>query len=179
MITEPESLLRDHYVRVENGLRLRFFKEHGRVTLLVEVGQDTSLEMLRQSWRAIDTWRRLLQEWQGSIWWDTDDGWLFESLAQEHRGGKSYAALAQELNDLLMLMLSWAVKDEEAMQAANEASDKSFRLWGSQTLISKYTSKMGCNASKMASRPSYMGVGLSSATTLSAGYVRGVRDKET
>ena len=117
MVMEPELLLRDHYVLLENGLWLRFFKEDKRVTLLVEVRGDTSLE----------------GEWQGSTWRETADGWLSAYLAQEHRGGKSYAVLARELNDLVARMLSWVVNDEKAMKAATEAgqlrSDMDQLVW--------------------------------------------------
>ena len=121
MVIEPEPLVRDHYVLLESGLWLRFLKEDERVTFLIEIRGDTSFEMERQSWQAIDTWRRLLGEWQGSTWRDMADGWLCAYLAQEHRGRKSYATLAQELNDLIARMLSWIVNDEKAMQAATEA----------------------------------------------------------
>ncbi len=84
------------------GVRFRFLSFDSldkRISLCIEIDDDSTIEGVVQAWHEVLRWRELLQRYNGP-WLGGGKSALFYHLDLRHRhGGRSYPKLARWLND--------------------------------------------------------------------------------
>lgn len=117
----------------EAGVLIRFIEIDNWIHVMMDVGEDTTTQDLRDTIPLALTWRDKLLEWQGA-WLGGGDNQFLEELSSRQEYGESYSELAKRINqtvtELLKEFNEYLIEFEAAR--SNFVTMLDFYLWKSK-----------------------------------------------
>lgn len=111
--------------RATPGVLIDAIEEGGKVSIVLKLTEDTTSKQIKDSIPLVLKWRDRLMEWQG-IWLHGGNNLFLIKLDEYHKGGRSYAELAEKINARIAEYLRQHFEFEREYQAALPK----FKTWG-------------------------------------------------
>lgn len=114
----------------ESGVLIRFVEIDDWIHVMIDVGEDTTSNDLKEAIPLAINWRNRLLEWQGP-WLRGGRNRYLEILSQRHENGQSYRILAKEINQKIVECLEEFNEYVKELEAAHSEFNKisDFYLW--------------------------------------------------
>jgi hypothetical protein len=84
----------------DTGVQIHFVEMDNWLRVLIEVGEDTTSDNLREVIPLALSWRDRLLEWQGP-WFHGGDNLYLEEISMRQEAGESYSQLAEAINNTI------------------------------------------------------------------------------
>ncbi|MEX2030708.1 MAG: hypothetical protein WD906_07045 [Anaerolineales bacterium] len=114
----------------KSGVLIRFVEMDRWIRVMIEVGEDTTSQQLREAAPLALEWRQRLLKWQGP-WMGGGDNPFLEQLDGRQQNGESYRALSESINHrVATLIQEFAAYIREYDSVKHEFKTMSdFYLW--------------------------------------------------
>jgi hypothetical protein len=114
----------------DSGVLIRFVEIDGWVRVMMEVGEDTGSDALREAIPLALCWRDRLLEWQGP-WMRGGDNPFLEELCLRQESGERYGSIAGRINRQVEALLQEFLHRLEEFEAAkpNFKTMFDFYMW--------------------------------------------------